>query len=125
MSDLGPAHASTARRQTCTDHCSECGGHFHGLAAFDAHLHRVREGQNAHGARSCELDHLDGATAGLEVWTTDGVCELGRDAPEQPVTIWRLPLTEAARSRLARMAASRSGSSRSGPKPAAAGSGVA
>jgi hypothetical protein len=91
------------RRQTCTDHCSACGRHFHGLAAFDAHLHRVGEGINAHGARTYELEHLDGGEAGLEAWTTSGDCDLA--TPEQSgITVWRLPMSEKDRERLAKLA---------------------
>ncbi len=110
---------STPKRQTCTDHCSGCGRHFHGLAAFDAHLLRVNEGLNAQGARSYELEHQDGAAAGLEEWTAEGWCELAATEPQHPVTIWRRPQTEAERVRLARMAEKADSgrcSSRSGPK---------
>lgn len=85
-------------RQTCTDHCSACGRHFHGLAAFDLHLHRVNERKNRWGAPTYDLEHC---TEGLEVWAEEGYCDLtGAELPLYPVVIWRKPLTEAEKERL-------------------------
>lgn len=73
-------------RQTCTDHCSKCGQHFHGLGAFDRHLRRVAEGTNALGARTYELDHVVGPGVGLHPWTTTGHCDL---TGKSGVTVWQ------------------------------------
>lgn len=82
-------------RQTCTDHCSKCGQHFHGLTAFDAHLRRVNEGVNDHGSRSYDLDHAVGSNVGLQPWTTTGHCDL---TDQTGVTIWqRIPSAARAR----------------------------
>jgi hypothetical protein len=76
------------RAQTCTDHCSACGAHFHGLAAFDKHLKRVNE--SAKGERPYyELEHLSGEDAGLHAWTTSGRCDFAGNG--MPVTIWQMP----------------------------------
>ncbi len=90
-------------RQTCTDHCSFCGGHYHGQGAYDAHLQRFDEGPNAQGARSYRLQHADGSEVGLKAWTMDGVCELSRPAQEG-VTIWQKPLSARDQQRLAQIA---------------------
>jgi hypothetical protein len=89
-------------RQTCTDHCSSCGQHFHGLGAFDAHLQRFGEGLNERGTRSYHLRHLEGTDAKLEAWTTEGVCEMSKPT-EVGVTVWRRPLSEKERERLAQL----------------------
>lgn len=89
------------KRQTCTDHCSTCGRHFHGLSAFDAHR---RESQ-------CLEPGEAVTTKGrqlLQIWTKAGWCELARESwvngarvPLHPVTIWQVATTEAQRERLA------------------------
>jgi hypothetical protein len=89
-------------RQTCTDHCSKCGQHFHGLHAFDAHLRRVNEGTNYLGARSYDLDHVVGSTVGLQPWTTTSHCDF---TGQTEVTVWqRIPGAGDA-ARLAKLAA--------------------
>jgi len=84
------------RKSTCTDHCSACGRHFHGLAAFDAH--RVDSAcidpSTAENSKGKSL---------LQVWVTDGFCDKvagcwvdGRyDHHVHPVTIWQTFKTEA------------------------------
>ena len=78
-------------RQTCTDHCSTCGRHFHGLGAFDAHRR-----ENTCGAPETALNTKGRLV--LQVWTLDGYCQLTpgcwrdgkRDHWEHPVTIWQV-----------------------------------
>lgn len=91
-------------RQTCTDHCSGCGRHFHGLGAFDAH--RVGDfGRD----RRCG----DPVECGLEIWTDSGACELVWPHVDG-ITVWHLPLSDWARQR----AAERAGKpDSSGPPP--------
>jgi hypothetical protein len=93
-------------RQTCTMHCSDCGRHFHSLAAFDAHLRRVNEGVNDHGARSYDLKHLDGSDVGLEAWTREGHCDLVWPHVSG-VTIWQMPMTAERAQALAALRAGR------------------
>ncbi len=93
-------------RQTCTDHCTGCGEHFHGLGAFD--LHR-RGGEclepmavlGTEGTKR-EGDHL------LQIWTREGSCDKGRGCWDngkrvrwdKPVTVWQVAVTEVQRERL-------------------------
>lgn len=87
----------TMVRQTCTDHCSSCGGHFHGLGAFDAHLPVCKDGnfQEARNGKGRQM---------LQPWTLEGFCSLAsgsfKDGEfirwEHPVTIWQLIPTEGA-----------------------------
>ena len=76
----------------------ECGQHFHGMGAFDAHLERINEGKNRWAARAYELKHLVGPDAGLEPYTESGTCALSYPAVDG-VTIWRKPLSEWAKAR--------------------------
>lgn len=87
------------RRQMCTNHCSTCGMHFNGLAAFDLHLHRVNEGKNQWNSPTYDLEHSLGD---LELWTSDGYCDLTGDLLH-PIPIWRKPLTDADRLRFGKM----------------------
>jgi hypothetical protein len=96
-------------RHTCTMHCSDCGPHFHSLAAFDAHLHRISEGVNQHGARTYEPEHLDGADVGLEAWTHNGHCDLAWPHVSR-VTVWQIPMTEQRAQQLAALQAQRADS---------------
>lgn len=75
--------------QTCTDHCSSCGEHFHGLGAFDRHLRRSSQRLNGYGAPEYNLDHVVGAEVGLQAWTTTGRCDLTGERQE-PVTVWQV-----------------------------------
>jgi hypothetical protein len=107
-------------RQTCTDHCSGCGRHFHGLGAFDAHLVRVPTPRNRWGTRGYELMHESGAEVGLQVWTYAGYCTMTGEEVE-PVTVWQvIPSSQAAArwARLSQEARRSATASRSGP-PAA------
>lgn len=66
------------KRQTCTDYCSGCGRHFHGLGAFDAH--RVGQfGVDRHCGDPTGL-------SGLQVWTEAGYCDF---TDSHPTTIWQ------------------------------------
>lgn len=80
-------------KQTCTYHCSECGQHFHGLGAYDAHL--VRTPNRDAPTRSYDLNHEAGLAVGLRPWTRTGTCELTGQTLE-PVLVWQLiPTAEA------------------------------
>jgi hypothetical protein len=77
-----------SNRQTCTDHC-DCGQHFHGLKAFDAHFVRLPK-RNKWGSKDYDLIHLPGQEVeGLQAWTEDGWCDLC-DPTEHPVTVWQV-----------------------------------
>ena len=73
------------RRQTCTDHCSGCGRHFHSLGAFDAHM---GEGGSRQGGMTYELAHA--VPPGLAPWTLQGVCELAGNGPHEGVVVYSL-----------------------------------
>jgi hypothetical protein len=73
--------------QTCTNHCSDCGRHFHGLGAYDRHLKRTNERKNDHGAPEYDLVHVIGPD--LQPWTTTGRCDLTGERQE-PVTVWQV-----------------------------------
>lgn len=78
------------KRQTCTDHCSTCGRHFHGTGAFDAHR------QQGECVEPAEAVNSKGAPL-LQEWTTDGWCSLTPGCWEEgrklryayPVTVWQ------------------------------------
>ena len=93
------------KRQTCTDHATCCGQHFHGLGAFDAH----RAGGICRDAD--DATYRTGKRIGtsmLQSWTDDGYCDKlpgcwadgKRVKYEHPVTIWQIATTEEQRSRL-------------------------
>lgn len=93
--------APKQRRQSCTDHCGSCGGHFHGLGAFDAHR------QNGECVDPAEAANRDGKLL-LQVWTEAGSCELSRGAWKdgkrvrwsEPVVVWQKAQTEEQRARM-------------------------
>lgn len=95
----------TGMRQTCTDHATCCGQHFHGLGAFDAH----RAGGICRDAG--DVTYRTGKRTGenvLQVWTDDGYCDKMRGCwvdgkrvqHEHPVTVWQIATTDEQRSRL-------------------------
>ena len=82
------------RKQTCTDHCSTCGEHFHAEAAFMAHLDMGKC------APLSEAVYHKGKRQGqpkLQLWTSDGWCQLAKGCYEDgqqvnylhPVSIWQ------------------------------------
>lgn len=78
-------------RLNCSSHCSVCGEHFTGTAAFDAHLKRINSRMNQHGAPVYDLVHLLPEEAGLEVAVENGHCDLA--TPEvSGIRVYRLPL---------------------------------
>ena len=77
------------RTKHCTDHCSECGMHFHSLRAFDAHLKRITHPRNKWGAKEYSLQHLSGEQAGL--LPSKGMCSMLSDPT--PVQLWITPET--------------------------------
>ena len=99
-------------RQTCTDHCATCGGHFHGLGAFDAH----RMQGACYAGFLYDLINTKG-TRLLQVWTEEGYCdkEKGcwadgkRDHYSHPVTIWQTFKSEEALQRLQELGGRKSG----------------
>ena len=91
-------------KQTCTDHCTTCGRHFHGLKAFDAHR------QSGECTEPLTAVSLKGRQL-LQLWTADGWCELARESwdgekrvPLHPVDVWQVATTEEQRARLAGLA---------------------
>ncbi len=82
-------------RQTCTDHCTACGQHFHGLKAFEYHQ---QGGQcNSPGLVVAKRGKREGQPL-LQLWTATGSCnkELGCWVNGkilkwiEPVTIWQV-----------------------------------
>lgn len=77
-------------RQTCTDHCVGCGGHFHGLGAFDAHRREQL-------CRDPESVATQKGVLLLQAWTTDGYCDKDAECwdngkkleAKHPVTIYQ------------------------------------
>lgn len=89
------------RRQTCTDHCSTCGQHFHGLKAFDIHQ---RNGM-------CSYQAGEPGRQAISVWTEDGSCSKVKGCWENgqlvrweyPVTIWQMTPREGDAERLLKL----------------------
>ena len=70
---------------TCTNHCSQCGRHFHSVKAFDVH-----HDHDANGWPVCldplDLEDRDGKPR-LEALTTVGECRMYA-VTQTGVTIW-------------------------------------
>jgi hypothetical protein len=87
--------------QSCTDHCAGCDRHFHGLGAFDAH--RV-DGACKEPSRVKVTKRDNTKVQALQVWTTAGICRLGRrGVVTEPVTVWQVWQSPAALASLARL----------------------
>ena len=95
-------------RPTCTDHCTGCGRHFHGLAAFDRH--RV-DGHCTDPVGLLMRSKGGDERPSLQQWTPDGYCDKERGCWEEgkrvryvhPVTIWQVATTEEQRLALAEL----------------------
>jgi hypothetical protein len=70
---------------TCTNHCSQCGRHFHSLAAFDTHHQRDDTGWPVC-LDPVDLVDRDGRER-LVALTEHGECRMYADA-QRDVTIW-------------------------------------
>lgn len=71
---------------TCTNHCSQCGRHFHSLEAFDVHHDHDETGWPV-----CldPLDLLDRyGKERLVALTDDGECRMYPPDAERHITIW-------------------------------------
>ena len=94
------------QRATCTDHCTRCQCHFHGLGAFDLHQ---RAGECLDPASVLYgPDSKRSGEARLQAYTLDGWCNEqprhwreGKNVGwEHPVTIWQVATTEEQRQRM-------------------------
>lgn len=79
-----------SRVTTCTNHCSQCGRHFHSVAAFDIHLARDETGWPVC-LDPIDLEDRDGRPR-LEVLSTEGECRMYDDGSgtniKRPVMVW-------------------------------------
>lgn len=75
-------------RPTCTDHCSTCSRHFHGLTAFDAHR---KDGECIEPLAAIS----ERGKPKLQLWTAAGFCDKNswhngkREGWDHPVEIWQ------------------------------------